>query len=211
MRKLLFLLVFIPFSVFSQDDEIVPAETKFSVAIVPQYAFISGLRTDFDFKLNSKNHWLVVAPQLYLSNSDNFSNEYNSMFGVGLEIQHKIFMKRETNKKGIYFAYGPTFNYFSVKDDGLSAQSFVEEGVSYIGLEDTEITTNIYKFGGNFIVGAQLVIADFMFIDPYVGLGIRFSYDDQTTGLHDYYNDWWADMGYSGTLMVGGVRVGIIF
>lgn len=211
MRKLLLLFFLLPFSVFSQNENSEPSETKFSVGVVPQYAIISGLRADFDFKLNSKNHWLVVAPQLYLSNSDNFNNEYNSMFGIGVEIQHKIFMKKELNKKGIYFAYGPTFNYYSVKDDGLTTKAFVEDGGSYIGLEDGEITTNIVKFGGNFIVGAQFVIADFMYIDPYVGMGMRFSYDNQTSGLHDYYNDWWADMGYSGTLMVGGVRIGIIF
>ena len=76
---------------------------------------------------------------------------------------------------------------------------------------DGEITTHIYKFGGNFIIGAQIVIGQVMYIDPYIGLGIRFSFDDQSKGLHGYYNEWWGDMGYSGTLMVGGVRFGLIF
>jgi hypothetical protein len=211
MQKILLLLFILPYSVFSQNTEDQPEESRYSFGIVPQYAIINGLRTDFEFKLNNRNNWLVLAPQLYISNNGNLNWDYNKMLGAGIEIQHKIFVNKTPNKKGVYFAYGPTFNYFSVKDNGLTAQAFEEDGANYFGLEEGEITTNIYKIGGNFIVGVQIVIAKVMYIDPYVGMGIRFSFDDQTTGLHDYYNEWWADMGYSGTLMVSGVRIGVNF
>lgn len=109
-----------------------------------------------------------------------------------------------------YFSYGPVFNYFSVKDDGLTAQNYEDEGGNYIQLTESEMTTNIYKIGGNVIFGLQCLIDNF-YIDFYAGTGMRFSYDNKTSGLHSYYNDWWGDMGYSGTLMVGGFRFGVMF
>lgn len=210
MRYLLILLLILPFSIFSQTKETEAEPSSFSFGIVPQYAILNGIRVDLDIKLNNKNHWLVIAPQFYISNNANFDWDFNSMTGAGIELQHKIFMKNMPNKRGVYFAYGPVFNFFSVKDDGLTAREFVENGGNYIGLIDEEMTTKIYKTGGNFLVGYQFVIADFLYIDPYVGVGIRFSFDDKTTGLHNYYNEWWGDLGYSGTLMVGGVRIGIL-
>jgi len=212
MKKFLLLLLMVPFSVLGQTEKNPLAESNFSFGIVPQYTFTKGLRADLDFRLNNKNNWLVVAPQLYVSNEDTYSSDYNSMWGAGIELQHKIFMKKDLDKRGIYFAYGPTFHLFSVKDEGLTAQAYEEDGGNYIGLEEGgEMTTHIYKFGGNFIIGAQIVIGKVMYIDPYIGIGMRFSFDDQSSGLHGYYNEWWSDMGYSGTLMVGGVRFGLIF
>lgn len=209
MKYLFVLLLMVPLSVFSQADY-VDKEKTFSLGIVPQYAIINGIRADFDLEIKNKpNHRFVLSPLIFISTKSNLAWDYNSMVGAGLELQHKIFLKYEPNKKGVYFAYGPTFNYFSVTDEGLTAKQFIDNGGNYIGLVEDEMTTGIYKLGGNFILGIQYVISDFLYIDPYFGIGFRFSFDDTTTGLHTYYNDWWGDMGYSGTLMVGGIRIGV--
>jgi hypothetical protein len=76
--------------------------------------------------------------------------------------------------------------------------------------------TSIFNLAGfneklNLIFGLYFLIMDNFYLDSDIGNGIRFSFDNQTTGLHDYYNDWWGDMGYSGTLMVGGFRFGVLF
>lgn len=183
----------------------------FCFGIVPQYAISNGLRFDLDFKLNDKNHWLVVAPQMYISSESSYNWDYNSMVGAGIELQHRIYLIKKTTKSNAYFAYGPVFNYFSVNDDGLVERQFTESGGNYIGLEEDEITTNIFKIGGNLIFGIQFIISNNFYVDSFIGTGIRFSFDNQTSGLHDYYNNWWGDMGYSGTLMVGGFRFGVMF
>ena len=207
---LITILLILPISLFSQTEAPQPELRNFSLGIVPQYAIINGIRFDMDFKLKNKpNQSIVVAPQLYISTREKLFWNYNSMMGVGLELQHKIYLNKEYQSEGIYFAYGPTFNMSSVKDDGLVVQEFIDNGGNYIGLVNEEISTNIYKLGGNFILGVQLVVSDYLYIDPYVGIGIRFSFDNKTSGLHTYYDDWWADMGYSGTLMVGGIRIGV--
>lgn len=212
MKNIVVFLLLVPSLLLAQDNEADALKQKFfGLGFVPQYAISNGFRIDLDFKLNEKNHWLIVAPQMYLSSKSNLNWNYNSMTGAGLEVQHKIFLQQEFKDINPYFSYGPVFNYFSVKEDGLEASEFTENGGHYIGLEENEITTGIYKFGGNLIFGLYFLIMDNFYLDSYIGTGIRFSFDNQTTGLHDYYNDWWGDMGYSGTLMVGGFRFGVLF
>lgn len=210
MKHLILFLLF-PLVSFSQETpETAELPARYGVGIVPQYAIVNGIRVDFDFRLNGRGQWLVLAPQAYISSSNN-SWDYYNMTGTGIEIQHKLFLNEFKNRGGTYFAYGPVFNYFSVNDDGLVARNFIENGGNYIGLVDDEINTKIFKIGGNVIFGLQLVLNRNFYLDTYVGTGIRFSFDNKTTGLHEYYNDWWGDMGYSGTLIVGGFRFGVLF
>ena len=105
----------------------------------------------------------------------------------------------------------PVFTYYSVKSEGFNTYLFQENGNEYIGMQPGLSTTNIFKFGGNFVFGLQTVINDFFYLDAYLGTGIRLSVDNKTSGLHDYYTDGWLDLGYSGTLLVAGIRMGITF
>ena len=210
MKKIIIILLILPCFVFGQENNTIQ-KPSFKLGIVPQYAISNGTRIDLDFQLNNPKHWLVFAPQLYISNRDNLGWNYNSMFGAGIEVQHKIFLNEKKSNRGVYVAYGPVFNYFNVKDDGFVASNFIDNGGNYIDLQEDEIATGIFKFGANLIFGIEFTISERFYFDPYIGTGIRLSVDNRTTGLHGYYNDWWGDLGYSGTLMVGGARFGVNF
>ena len=211
MRYLIILFLILPNLSFSQPQSLETAAKTFNVGFVPQYSITDGFRFDLDFRLNDKNQWLVVAPQVYINTGSNWDYDINSLTGFGLEAQHRIYIKNTPFPKGFYLAYGSVFNYFSVKDDGYVYESYLEDGATYHELNEDEMTTRIYKVGGNLIVGVQFLVADFFYIDTYLGTGMRFSFDDKSRGLHDYYNDWWGDIGYSGSLLVGGVRFGLSF
>jgi len=210
MKKyILIFLLLAPSLLFAQDEAPEKKIKTFGIGIVPQYAISSGTRVDLDFRLKKKGQWLVVAPQFYLNTGNSNIWEFDEMAGAGIELQHKIFLKDKPEPSGIYFAYGPVFQYFSVKDEGLSAYTFEENGTEYIGLGQEMQTTNIFKTGGNLIFGMQTIFSDYFYLDAYIGTGIRFSFDDRTSGLHGYYNEWWGDIGYSGTLLVLGFRFGV--
>jgi hypothetical protein len=182
----------------------------FGVGVVPQYSISSGTRIDFDFRLRRPGHWLVVAPQFYMDNGNNSINrDIDQMVGFGIELQHKIFFRDTPEPKGAYLAYGPVFQYRSVKAEGLAAYNFEENGTEYIGLTNDMNQTGIFKYGANLICGLQTVVSEFFYIDVFIGTGIRLSFDNRTSGLHGYYNNGWIDYGYSGTLLVGGIRFGI--
>ncbi len=212
MRHLASILFLLPILVSAQhNSEEISEQISFGLGVVPQYAILNGMRIDLDFRLNNNNHWLVVSPLVFISNKPNLNWNYNSMVGTGIEIQHKLFLTHNLKTVNPYISYGPVFNYFSVKDDGLTAQEFTENGADYIRLTEDEITTKIFKTGGNLIFGLHVFVMDNLYFDTYVGTGIRFAFDNKTTGFHGYHNEWWGDMGYSGTLMVGGFRFGVMF
>ena len=207
-RYILFLLILAPVCLFGQDEAVEQVK-KFGVGIVPQYAISNGIRVDLDFRLKKKGQWLIVSPQVYLNTGNSNVWNYKELIGVGIDLQHRLFFKDCPVPKGAYLGYGPVFQYFSVKDQGLATYNFDEGGVEYIGFNEELIQTSIYKFGGNLVFGMQTVINEFFYLDAYIGTGIRLSFDNRTSGLHSYYNDWWGDIGYSGTLIVAGIRFGI--
>lgn len=210
MKTLFILISFcFPILLFAQTTESTVVKT-FNVGVVPQYSISSGTRIDFDFRLRKPGHWLVVAPQFYMDNGNNSINhDIDQMVGFGIELQHKIFFRDTPEPKGAYLAYGPVFQYRSVKAEGLKAYDFEENGTDYIGLASDMNQTSIYKYGANLICGLQTVVSEFFYIDLFIGTGIRLSFDNRTSGLHGYYNNGWIDYGYSGTLLVGGIRFGI--
>ncbi len=187
-----------------------PPIKKWGIGIVPQYAITSGTRIDIDFRLPGRNQWLVVAPQFYLVTENSGLWSFNEMTGAGLDLQHRLYLGQRPEPRGPWVGYGPVFQYRSVTDDGVAAYHFREEGVDYIGVGQQEMQTGIWKTGANLLIGYQAIASRYFYFDFYLGTGIRFSFDNRTSGLHSLYNEWWGDLGYSGTLMVGGFRFGIL-
>lgn len=204
------ILLLFPFLLAGQTEVAVPKEKKLGIGLVPQYAITNGTRIDFDIRLPGKNQWLVVAPQLYLVTDNSTLWDFNEMTGVGVDLQHRFYIGQRNEPKGGYLAYGPALQYRSVKDEGLSSYLFREEGSTYIGLQEEMMQTSIWKTGGNLIFGYQVLTTRGVYFDFYLGTGIRFSFDNRSSGLHGYYNEWWGDLGYSGTLLVGGFRLGFL-
>lgn len=211
-RILPILLILLPLLGTGQQEPAAPPAKKMSIGIVPQYAITNGTRIDLDFKLPGKNQWLVVAPQLYLVTKNSTLWDFNEMTGVGIDLQHRFYFGQSQSHepKGLWIAYGPVIQYRSVTDEGLDSYSFREEEVNYIGLGKKEMQTGIWKTGGNLLFGYQALASRLFYFDFYLGTGIRLSFDNRHSGLHGIYNEWWGDLGYSGTLLVGGFRFGIL-
>ncbi len=205
-----FLFILFPFILSAQEDQNTRSVNN-GIGVVPQYSIMNGMRVDIDLKLPKPGQWLIIGPQFYINTGNSNLWNYEELNGFGIDLNHRIFMKPGPLPKGAYLAYGPVFQYFSVKDNGLTSYVFEEFGTEYVGLRDDLIHTRIYKFGGNLMLGYQALISEVFYIDTYIGTGIRFSYDNRIKGLHGYYNDGWLDLGYSGTLIVGGIRFGVVF
>jgi hypothetical protein len=182
--------------------------------MVPQYAFVNGFRPDFDFRLGkAKNQWLIVSPQIYLSSERNGLFKYNNMWGTGLEIQHRHYLKAGNNQpEGAYLGYGPVFQHFSIDEERLYSEKVIENGIEYTFIKYGPVTTNINKFGFTLTSGYQALISNVVYFDFYIGAGIRLSFDDSgTSGFSRIYNGWYGGYGYSGTMITAGVRVGMIY
>jgi hypothetical protein len=198
--------------VFGQEIAVKPK--NHCIGFVPQYSFIHGLRTDFDFRLKKNEaSWLVVAPQFYLSSKDPNLYDNDSLWGVGIELQHRYYLNNvKTLPKGTYLGYGPMFQYFSISTDRLYSEKIIENGIEYYTVKRGVVNTGIYKFGMTLTAGYQALVLDVLYFDFYVGTGLRLSFDNRLpSGLTREYNNWWGNYGYSGTLLTFGMRVGMAY
>ena len=208
----IFLLAFaFPFSIFAQGKETFGPRT--GIGFVPQYTISGGLRFDIDRSLSkTSNQWLIVSPQVFWLTGPRYDHDFTSLKGFGLDVKHKIYMRPETmTPEGFYVQYGAMFQYFSIIDEREYTETYIEDGVEYYGVFYGEINTKLYKFGGNFHLGYQWLIGDKVYFDIYTGAGIRISHNNRNEGFDTWYNNYWVDYGYSGTLLDAGFRVGFYF
>lgn len=197
--------------VFAQDELAFKREKI--VSIVPQYVFQNGFRVDYEFTLqNNRKSWLQFSPELFISTDGNnmTSNNYNSMRGIGLEVHYKYFMKEPNERYGFYFAYGGGLQFFGIKEDQSVLYSYPEYGTNYISYKNEEVSTPVNRLLLNFMVGKQIVRYKPFIVDYYLGVGFRYSMD-KNLDLLETYNQSWFDYGYSGSLLVAGVKFGFNF
>jgi len=209
MKKIVFLALLLPMSLLAQVDN-QPKTNPWALGLVPQYAFTNGIRVDLDVPLNHTNS-LIIAPQIYMhSGGNSWIWDYNEMLGAGVNIKHRKYLMQMKNQSGFYLDYGPTFQTFSITQHALLPEEFTEDGATYIELVDGETTTQLFKFGLDFTLGARLVAGKLLYVDPFIGMGIRMSFDNQTSGLHKHYDSFWYDYGYTGIIIVAGWRFGVL-
>lgn len=205
------LVTLVTFYGFAQEkDAFVP---RLGIGFVPQYSISGGMRFDIDHSISkTSNQWLIISPEVFMVTGSRFNHDFKELYGFGLDVKHRIYMKANTMKPlGFYAQYGVMFQYFSIKDNRQYTQVYTDNGVEYYGVVEGEIRSNLYKFGGNFHFGYQWLIGDKVYFDLYTGAGIRISHNNHKDGLDTWYNNSWIDYGYSGTLLDGGFRVGFYF
>jgi len=214
MRKIVLItliLQLVSYLGFAQEKE--TFGPRLGIGIVPQYVISGGLRFDIDLSISkTSNQWLIFSPQVFMVTGGRYGHEFNELTGLGLDIKHKIYLKPNTMKPyGFYFQYGVMFQYFSIFENRQYTESYIENGIEYYEVVVGEVNTKLYKYGGNFHLGYQWLVGDKVYFDIYTGAGIRISHNNQTEGLDTWYNDYWVDYGYSGTLLDAGFRVGFYF
>jgi len=189
-----------------------------TISIVPQYLINKGLRIDFEKQLSSRQ-WLQVAPQFYMdlkgrensdySSSDDDTKDYEKMYGFGLDLNHKIFLKNNLARPfGGYVSYGASYQHFSITLKGYRWDKVEVDGLPQLKPTFAEATQTIEKIGAQLCIGAQYEIVDFLFWDIYIGLGFRYSIYNSPLNIRRLEENLW-DYGYSGTTLIGGFRLGV--
>ncbi len=215
-----------PFALFGQTSNVITSEVKQYnnvLTIVPQYAFVHGLRIDYERRLKTTDQWIVLAPQIFSDINNNtyyFNGDYSayqSMFGMGINVYYKVtvFKSKRINlnsnlpRQSLYFSAGPNFQYFSLRNVEEVAHPFVEDGVTYYKFELEEVKKHIYRIGGTIDVGWQVALDRFVF-DFYLGMTMKYSLDNNGEIIRDSYSNW-IDPAYSGILLDGGLKLGFFF
>ncbi len=198
MRKVatLFLIALVPLFVDAQDHAL-SDKPALMVSLVPQYAFQSGFRMDFDRPLNDRN-WIQLAPMFFAGNNVEMSiTTVDKLGGVALHAYHRYYPDASRDRFQPYLAWGPGFQHYALDYK-------VRNGNVRVGKH-----TNINRIGADLTLGF-VSQGSALFFDCYAGAGIRQAYfsGDKDTG--ERFDDTFIDFGYSGVLLVAGVRVGVM-
>ncbi len=210
---------FLTISSFSQEEN----KQKFMIFGVPQYLITNGLRIDIDLHKKETQNWLVISPYFYSDNSsidplnlsggddDNYDlYSYDKMIGAGLGLQKKIFLSKKSYTSGFYLAFGGTYKYFNIDGNSFTWVEYTgDDGLKYQQMEDIKYKLYIHSLNANATIGYQYQFIDNLYIDCFMGFGIKYSYHNSPDNVMVKYNRGNIDYGYTGTQFVAGVRFGI--
>lgn len=184
-----------------------------AIMMLPQYVLNNSLRFEFDFKLDSTNTWLIIAPQFYQKHKDTDDalnhREYDQMIGAGVDILMRNYLLRNKSGKSFYYSYGLGYRYLSIQTDSYLWQPTLENGLTYYERGNSNYTLAIHGLSARCTVGFQFSIVEKLMGDGFIGLGMKYAIYDRPEGSFIKFNQNASDYGYIGTYFVGGFRLGI--
>ncbi|MDO8896344.1 MAG: hypothetical protein Q7V19_01745 [Bacteroidales bacterium] len=200
MKRLFTILLFIQISLFvaAQEPETITTNgfpTRM-ISFVPQYAFMNGLRLDYDFQL-TKNNWIQLAPTFYAGRENMDINNFENITGIGLHAYHRYHPGEGFGKVPVYLSFGPVYQYFHLKHNEWEMNS-------------TKLrNTYIHRIGLDVIIGVFSPAINDIVFDVYTGIGLRHAFQTTDATKAQNFNDSFVDFGYSGSIFILGLRIGI--
>jgi hypothetical protein len=198
---------------------------KFFVKFTPQHLFINGLHMELEKPLQAGTRAsVIVSPRVYSGQTRTVdalaSRRYavrkdeTRVNGVGLEVQHRVYLSSNANfdEKRFYFAYGPNFHRFNVKFRKEGYQAEVgSDGLTYYRGTRRPFNEKIYRWGAVAMLGLQQpMYTARLLIDLYLGPGYKYS-TIRTNYTSVRYNERTSDFGYTGFYLLTGIKFGVAF
>jgi hypothetical protein len=177
-------------------QEIDEKPVKHMLSFVPSYAFISGLRLDYDAKIVHK-HWLQFAATFYARNESTLNSMDvdvdQNLIGAGFHLYHRYYPREGKVVPGLYISYGGVYQMFRAT----------------YHQEINEYYTNLQRIGGDVIIGFNGRFFNPLLIDFYTGLGLRYAILESDATRPKRFNDGMVDYGYAGSILLIGMRVSL--
>jgi hypothetical protein len=199
-------------------------KNRFTIGTQPLYIANTGVRFDFEMRIKNTPAWIQISPIGYwlphYEYNDAYEYDYGSHYdnyttigednlktfsGAGLELNYKYFFNRS---ESLYFAGGCSYTHFNIKYEEKYWRPFTEDGLEYVVQDYGDIKQGINKWGINAYFGYQIPRPVFLF-DMFVGLGYRHSF--RTNGAARPFNNTMLSLGYSGIVVMTGIRIGVKF
>ena len=213
--KNIFVSIILAFLILNLNAQENPTHSTLVMG-VPQYLLIGGVRIDIDKQTGVGNKWLIFSPSIYYNyteNSGSFSigrNDYKRLLGAGLEVSRRIFLTKQVKNSGFYWSFGGGYKYFNLNVSDYLWETIPGNLVQYhLSSTQKDYSISIHSLSMNSIMGFQKEVYEALYIDVFVGFGIKYGIYDQPFGSFKRYNEAGWDYGYRGTMFVGGIRFGV--
>ncbi len=165
-----------------------PSKAKNLLSFYPQYLIMHGMKAGFELPLTN-NNWLIAAPELYYSENNSGITNYNELYGAGVTFHNRKYLLPDHNRLP-YLSFHASYNYFNITDPEA------EDSPQY----------NIHKTGLGFTIGIQPELRDPVYLDFYLGVGLRKSYYNTDKDIEMYKEVPW-DYAYTGPTLLLGLKL----
>lgn len=187
---------------------------KIWVMGVPQYLFQNGIRLEIDRQLENPHNWITISPSIYYKDkTGNWllgTQMVNSMSGAGLDLIYRWYPHGIRKRGGMYIAAGVGYLYIAQKYSGSLWETYTENSLTYIRYLDSEWNKQIHTGNIRGTLGYQVLPAKNFAIDFYCGFAIKMSEVATPEGYLHYQDNYnFYEFGYSGMMIIGGMRLGI--
>ena len=197
-------------------------QKRFIFAGEPLQWFNWAWRFDIEMRLGKGPGWLQFGPALYYRN-DNNSNYYydywnnyidyewnenilrepfSKLRGAGLDVNYKRFIN---HSRTFYCAAGLSYTQLKIEYRGMKWDYYIEDGLQYYEYMPDTQTQNINRMGINTYIGQQIDTRSGLHIDLFWGFGVRISDSEKDKPA---FNESMFSYGYSGVVLLTGVRIG---
>lgn len=204
---------------------------RYQISFAPQYLINNGFKIGFDVRLSNHN-WLSISPEFYEAYSNDASaygansyiennnfyyvtNKYeptgDSLRGLGLYIEDKVFFGAQNQYSGFYFKYGLGYTKYYIDFDDLAWLTYQKNGNTYTGLKEINGYLDIDKFEITTGVGYALKFLDVLRADFVLGWGNNFTNTKTNLEGARNYNRSTYDYGYNGGHLILTVQLGYTF
>lgn len=182
---LIFLLAGIAvFPAKSQTDTI--PVNKYNIAFAPLRVVQNGMQADIEFRRKNKAQFFGISPRFY------FDSHAKEFFGAGSGLSYKVLIDNNLD------------DAFSPYVMGTGEYTYYK----FYGTRYPELADKYYanSFRLSLVTGFQLILADVLFFDAFVGYGFAYSLSNKdnthnSRGMYDHL--------YSGIYIPAGFRFGI--
>jgi hypothetical protein len=224
MKRIFTFLLLLSIGTFASINAKQPEKKEHNLIIfgVPQYIITNGLRVDLDIHKKDSPHWLIISPYYYfdrssvdllnLSGSEDYYDpySYDQMIGVGLGFGRKTFLSKEPVSKGVYLYYGADYKYFDIDGNNYTWVEYIgTDDLPYQQMDNLDYTMKINSIAASACIGYQNQILSSLYLDLYLGFGVKYAFHNSPQHVTTKYNRGSNDYGYTGTHLVGGIRLGI--
>jgi hypothetical protein len=222
MKKILLALLLVvgTLPVLSQELVVKEQTPTLALGFQPQSFSYKAAEIDLDMRLSPRN-WLTIAPKLQFGNPTTNTYFYEATdaikSGFGLGLTYRYFPLTSKTKKlndgsGPFVSLGGDFlstDYYYLGNRKVPYTDPLGGIGGYTIEDDYPYNQNVTRIGLSCNIGYNWRIFDIMYLEGYLGVGVRSSgyvYDSEKGfNLGEY--EW--DTGYSGYLVSGGFRFGV--
>lgn len=182
------------------------AQRTHLLKLSPQHFAVNTFKVDWEFSSGQNGSW-VISP--YITARDQYSDSTSwgdKVLGTGIGLNRKVYVAGQTGEAltGLYGMFSGTYNFYKTK--------YNDYDYTYSG-PPNYVTTYVYSQRNqdihsaslSFSIGYQFTIKKLVYVDTFLGGGIRYS---NTSTNDDYYSSF-ADFAYSGIEPKFGVTVGL--